>query len=48
MHLIVEGVENGAQAQFLQSCGCVEMQGFHFYKPMTAQDLGLLFEGRAD
>lgn len=44
MHLIVEGVENAAQADFVQSCGCVEVQGFHFYKPMTAQDLELLCE----
>ncbi|MBE6069816.1 MAG: EAL domain-containing protein [Clostridium lundense] len=44
MTLIVEGVEESAQAQFLQSCGCVEMQGFHFYKPMTAQDLDQLYE----
>lgn len=44
MHLIVEGVENAAQVDFLKSCGCVEMQGFYFYKPMTAQDLEQLYE----
>ncbi len=44
MHLIVEGVENAAQADFLLGCGCVKMQGFHFYRPMTAQDLDALYE----
>ena len=38
MDLIAEGVENAAQARFLQSHGCNEMQGFYFYKPMTAED----------
>lgn len=38
MRIIAEGVENDAQAQFLQSQGCTEMQGFRFYKPMPVQD----------
>ncbi len=38
MSLIAEGVENVTQAQFLQSCGCSEMQGFYFYKPMPVQE----------
>ncbi len=36
MNLIAEGVENVSQANFLKSRGCVEMQGFYFYKPMSA------------
>jgi diguanylate cyclase (GGDEF) domain len=38
MKLIAEGVENAAQARFLQSRGCSEMQGFYFCKPMSVQD----------
>ena len=38
MSLIAEGVENAAQARFLQSRGCAEMQGFYFYKPMSVQE----------
>ena len=42
MELIAEGVENVAQARFLQSRGCAEMQGFHFYKPMSVQEFEAL------
>ncbi len=38
MKLIAEGVENAAQAHFLHSRGCEEMQGFYFFKPMTVQE----------
>jgi EAL domain-containing protein (putative c-di-GMP-specific phosphodiesterase class I)/GGDEF domain-containing protein/ABC-type amino acid transport substrate-binding protein len=38
MNLIAEGVENASQANFLQSRGCSEMQGFYFYKPMSVQE----------
>ncbi|MBE5924962.1 MAG: EAL domain-containing protein [Lachnospiraceae bacterium] len=38
MSLIAEGVETKEQADFLQSCGCSEMQGYHFYKPMPVGD----------
>lgn len=38
MSLIAEGVENKEQAEHLQSCGCHEMQGYYFYKPMPSQD----------
>ena len=37
--LIAEGVETAAQADFLLASGCPEMQGYHFYKPMPAEDL---------
>ena len=38
MNLIAEGVENVAQAEFLRSRGCTEMQGFYFYEPMSVQE----------
>ena len=38
MKLIAEGVETEAQAKFLHSRGCEEMQGFYFFKPMTVQE----------
>ena len=41
MSLIAEGVENASQAGFLESTGCAEMQGFYFFKPMSAEE----FEG---
>ena len=44
MQLIAEGVENAAQAEFLSSQGCSEMQGFYFYEPMTVGELEKLTE----
>ena len=44
MALIAEGVENAAQARFLQSRGCAEMQGFYFGRPMPVEDLEKLLE----
>lgn len=36
--LLAEGVETLEQANFLKDKGCVEMQGFYFYKPMNVLD----------
>ncbi|ETP72823.1 EAL domain-containing protein [Lachnospiraceae bacterium JC7] len=38
MKLIAEGVEDAEQADFLDSLGCKEMQGFCFYKPMPVEE----------
>ena len=38
MKMIAEGVEHLDQARFLQNCGCSEMQGYYFFKPMSAQE----------
>lgn len=39
MELLAEGVETLEQAEFLRSIGCIEMQGYYFYKPMPVSDL---------
>jgi diguanylate cyclase (GGDEF)-like protein/PAS domain S-box-containing protein len=38
LHVIAEGVETEAQAQFLQSIQCDESQGYLYAKPMMARD----------
>ena len=38
MKMIAEGVETKEQADFLQSKGCSEMQGYYFFKPMPVQE----------
>ncbi|WP_233492833.1 GGDEF and EAL domain-containing protein [Chromobacterium sp. ATCC 53434] len=35
-HVVAEGVENEAQAAFLQSKGCHTLQGYHFSRPLPA------------
>ncbi len=36
--IIVEGVENEEQVDFLKSLGCHYVQGFYYYRPMPAED----------
>ena len=36
--IIVEGVENKSQCDFLEDLGCRYVQGFYFYKPMPKKD----------
>lgn len=38
MKLIAEGVEKEEQAEFLRNQGCLDMQGFYFYRPMPVED----------
>lgn len=45
MSVIAEGVEYPEQAAFLRDLGCDEVQGFHFGKPMDAQNLAAWLAG---
>ena len=42
MKLISEGVETEKQANFLKDKGCVEMQGYYFYKPVCVDEFEAL------
>jgi diguanylate cyclase (GGDEF)-like protein len=37
--IVVEGVENEAEARMLQSLGCRQAQGYHYARPMEAADI---------
>ena len=39
MRITAEGVETEAQAEFLASVGCDELQGFHLGRPMPLERL---------
>ena len=36
--VIAEGVENAAQAAFLQGLGCDQVQGYHYSAPLDTQN----------
>ncbi len=42
--VIAEGVECGAQLEFLQSHGCSEGQGYYFSHPLAAEQAVKLFD----
>lgn len=42
LRVVAEGVENEIQLSFLRTCGCDEMQGYYFSKPLPAGDVGAL------
>ena len=44
LSVVAEGVETEAQREFLVECGCDEMQGFLFSKPLPAAELAALFK----
>ncbi|MBR1440378.1 MAG: EAL domain-containing protein [Lachnospiraceae bacterium] len=39
INTLTEGVETRAQSEFLKRIGCEKMQGFLFYKPMSAKEM---------
>ena len=43
MKVIAEGVETIEQATLLQALNCDSLQGYYFWKPMPARDIGQLF-----
>ncbi|PKN11429.1 MAG: two-component system response regulator [Deltaproteobacteria bacterium HGW-Deltaproteobacteria-4] len=48
LHMVAEGVETVAQLTYLKNLGCVEVQGFLFGKPQSAQATMELMAGRPD
>ncbi|OFZ66701.1 MAG: hypothetical protein A2V79_05515 [Betaproteobacteria bacterium RBG_16_56_24] len=44
LHVIAEGVETVEQLRFLEKLDCDLIQGFHFSKPLTADEFGKLLE----
>jgi len=44
LRVIAEGVENGSQLEFLAQQGCHEVQGYYYYKPMSADELRPLLQ----
>ncbi len=48
MSVIVEGVEEQAQQDFLLACGCNSAQGYLFYKPMEAEAFVALLDAETE
>ncbi|MFC7535589.1 EAL domain-containing protein [Actinoplanes sp. GCM10030250] len=42
LHTVAEGVESAEQAQVLRQLGCPKAQGFHFARPMAADQITAL------
>jgi diguanylate cyclase (GGDEF)-like protein len=42
---VAEGVETGHQAELLKELGCDVLQGFHFFRPMPAAEIGAIVAG---
>ncbi|MBB3221847.1 bifunctional diguanylate cyclase/phosphodiesterase [Pseudoduganella umbonata] len=48
LRVIAEGVESTAQLEFLRAHGCDEMQGYHFSRPVPAEEFGkMIRSGRS-
>lgn len=47
MKITAEGIETPQQHRFLQAAGCDYLQGFHFGRPMTAQEIAARLESGA-
>ncbi|MBS1154671.1 MAG: domain S-box/diguanylate cyclase protein [Proteobacteria bacterium] len=48
LSIVAEGVENAQQLEFLHARGCHLFQGYHFHRPMTAQDAEKLLIAEID
>jgi EAL domain-containing protein (putative c-di-GMP-specific phosphodiesterase class I) len=42
LEVIAEGVENEEQLELVREFGCDLVQGFYYFKPMSADDIGRL------
>jgi len=42
MRIVAEGVENQQQADFLQTAGCDQAQGYYFSKPVAPEEMAEL------
>jgi len=47
LEVIAEGVETAAQRKALLTMGCVAMQGYHFSRPVPADELTVMLDRRA-
>ena len=47
MTTTAEGVESAEEAQMVRDLGCTKIQGYHFGRPMSAEDARLVFARRA-
>ncbi|MEM7255966.1 MAG: EAL domain-containing protein [Pseudomonadota bacterium] len=43
LNTVAEGVENQAQLDYLKHAGCTDAQGYHFAKPLPADDVERLY-----
>ena len=48
LRVIAEGVETDDQVAFLRKNNCDEMQGYHFSKPVSAQGIEKLLDGKEE
>jgi EAL domain-containing protein (putative c-di-GMP-specific phosphodiesterase class I) len=48
LRVVAEGVETKAQYDFLKSINCDEVQGYYFFKPLSAQHLGRMLSKTPD
>ena len=46
MSTTAEGVEDAAEAKLIRDLGCKKIQGYHFGRPMSADDVHNLFDSR--
>lgn len=44
LKVIAEGVETAQQLAFLRDNGCDEMQGYHFSRPVSAEEIEKLLQ----
>ncbi len=48
LHVVAEGVETQEQVKLLQAMGCSIYQGYHFNKPLAADELDTLLKSQAN